>query len=77
MEKIKQHKEKSYKKGATNILKSIETKLQQNPARSCLSINNTRSGTLENMTKSKKEIDLKNMKTKVYESMDWEKIKEK
>ena len=40
-----------------------------------MSINKTRSGTLENLNKGKKDIDLKDIKNKVYESMDLEKSK--
>jgi len=56
-------------------LRSIENRLKENPIKINMSINKTRSGTLENLNKGKKDIDLKDIKNKVYESMDLEKSK--
>ena len=62
-------------KGVAGILKSIESKLQQNPVRSIFNTNNTRSGIFDNMIINKNEVGFKTLRKKAYESVDWESIR--
>lgn len=72
------HHYNSNNRGAVGILRSIETKLQQNPVKSIFTVDNMRSGLLDSMinrTKKTGDLGIKTFRNKVYESVDWDKIK--